>query len=199
MDRKKLYPEAYKKDDSWKEWAEEFVDYIEACNEGLAVELRRAAYYPSEIEGIVGSDEEKKLARQAYSALRRLMKDTEAKMIVKTTPDRNVYEAWRRLNFAFDPQTASVETSAMTKILSPKQAASISKLALKIQKWEDRITEYKAKVGESPINDRTRKELWVQMCPDKLQEHIRDLLLMNKAATWQQVKELIFSKKHVFV
>ena len=50
------------------------------------------------------------------------------------------------------------------------------------------------KVGESPINDRTRKELLIQICPDSLQDHIRDLTMMNKKATWQHVRELTMAK-----
>ena len=133
------FPEPYKHGDAWTEWRGEFLDYIEDCNEDFAKELKRAAYYPSEIEGMSGSGTELKMARQVYAALRKLMKDPEAKQIVKTTGDKNVYEAWRRLHFSFDPQTATVETTAMSRILNPKQAQTIGKLAAKIQRWEDRI------------------------------------------------------------
>lgn len=40
-------------------------------------------------------------------------------------------------------------------------------------------------------------ELLVQLCPDKLQEHIRYLTVMNKQSTWQHVRELIFRKMHL--
>ena len=106
---------------------------------------------------------------------------------MKNTPDKNVYEAWRRLHFEFDPQTAGVETSAMGRIPNPKQTTNLAKLSGKIQRWEERIRTYIEMTGDVPINDRTRKDLLIQNCPDKLQEHIRDLLLTNKTMTWQGV------------
>ena len=43
-------------------------------------------------------------------------------MIVKTTPDKNIYEAWRRLHSAYEPQTAIVECSAMALgLLAPTE------------------------------------------------------------------------------
>ena len=34
IDRKKLYPEAYKHGDAWGEWRDHCRDFIEECNEG---------------------------------------------------------------------------------------------------------------------------------------------------------------------
>ena len=129
-----------------------------------------------------------------HSPLRRL---AQANFVRVTHPDS--HPTLRAIRFIYDPQTAGVETSAMSRILNPEQAGTIVKLASKIQKWEERSRDYIDKVGESPINERTRKELLVQMCPDKFQEHIRDLLLINKGATWQQVRELIFTKVQVYL
>ena len=93
------------------------------------------------------------------------MQEPEAKQIVKNVLDRNPYEVWRRLHFTFDPQTATVETTAMAKILYPKQAQTVKKLLDKIHRWDARLHRFTELTGETPVNDRTRKELIIQMCP----------------------------------
>ena len=80
-------------------------------------------------------------------------KNLEAKQIVKTTAGKNLYEAWRRLHFTFDPQTATVECTAMSRILTPTQAQNSGKLAARIPKWEERIKQI-AKIWKNLPNEK---------------------------------------------
>ena len=83
FDRKKLVPEPYKQGDPFGEWRDEFQDYVEDACAPMAQELKRAARYPHEIDGVHGTPEEIKMARHVFSALRRLMKAPEAKILSK--------------------------------------------------------------------------------------------------------------------
>ena len=81
------------------EWRDEFWDYAEEACEPMARELRRAQRHDQEIVGTDGDEMAKKMARNVYSALRRLIKHPEARQIVRTTPDKKCVRSTAQVTF----------------------------------------------------------------------------------------------------
>ena len=107
------------------DWREDFLGYIEEVCMPMVAELKRAAHWPKEIGDLAGTPEEKRLAKNVYSALRKLVKETEAKQIVNNVGTKNPYAACRRLHFERGPQIATVEAAAMNKLLNPQAGADL--------------------------------------------------------------------------
>ena len=76
----------------FKEWAEEFMDFVRSRDSRLADLLDGSARWETPIT-VHGDDEPK--ARVLYRVLKKLVTHAEAKQLVVHATDGNVFEAWR--------------------------------------------------------------------------------------------------------
>ena len=101
---KAMHPEKYDpKTDNFKSWCEDLERWIKSEDENLADLFRQAATAKDVVELPVGPELEN--IRFAYSHLRKLMGNKEAKQIVRGTRRDNALEAYRLLNRRYNPRS----------------------------------------------------------------------------------------------
>ena len=197
IDLKVLLPDPFlaKDEGRWREWAEEFEDYIESIEPNLALLMRAA---PDEEEPIPGSNLdvfERATLADVWTLLSKMLKHPEARARQKSIKDRNVLEVWRILSRWFDPQSVGLAAASLSNILNPKRAANLRELPTLIDLWKERMRRYAVKTGAQAVNDATRLELLIgSLCPKPLEELLRSWLLTNKNATYGVVEQLVYDK-----
>ena len=123
---------------------------------------------------------------------KQLLKNSEVKSRHKHNSDMNVLESWRLLIRWFDPQSVGLAAASLSNILKPAKVDALRSLPMAIQCWEGKMCRYSQKTGKLPINDATRMELLIAMCPNALEDVICSWLLTDKTATCGVVEQLTF-------
>ena len=103
VDVKKLFPEAFLKEEDFKDWKEDVMEWVDHLAPEMAAKLEQVALQDEEHE--LDMDENPmqcKLRRSLFPAFRKLVKLQEAKLIVRSVKNRNPFEAWRLLMFRYD-------------------------------------------------------------------------------------------------
>ena len=116
IDLKVFLPDPFlaKGEGRWREWAEEFEDYIESIEPNLARLMRVA---PDEEEPIPGSNLdifERATLTDVWTLLSKMLKHPEARARQKSIKDRNVLEVWRILSRWFDPQSVGLAAASLS-------------------------------------------------------------------------------------
>ena len=98
--------------------------------------------------------------------------DGEAPSLVINTTPRHGFEARRKLNRRFDPQSFGQQKNDMANISNAKPC-NLKELPGHIEKWEQKVRHYTDSRSRGPIEDDTLTATLIQMCPKELQQHIR--------------------------
>ena len=155
---KKLFPDKFVKPEEWKEWSEEFMDYIEEKDKVTYESLQEAASARSEI-ALPDEDEDVDKVRAVFKLLKRLLKENESKTIQRNVQHYNALELWRLLNQNFEPQNESTNLSMHKRILNPKPVTQLKDMLNRIARWEKIQVEYQTRTGSEAINDATRSNI----------------------------------------
>ena len=126
IDTKVLSPAPFtaKDEHRWREWSEEFEDYIESVDPHLAGLMRNAPDEENPIDNGNLELTERQTLTDVRALLTKMLKHPEAKARQKSVPDKNVLEVWRILGRWFDPQTVGSAAASLSNILNPKRAAN---------------------------------------------------------------------------
>ena len=81
-------------------------------------------------------------------------------------------EAWRRLYTNYNPVTKGRLRSTYNNIAKPKQVKDLKNLMAYILKWEDTIKKFQDE-SKKVIPEFILESTLVEICPDKLQDHLR--------------------------
>lgn len=134
--------------------------------------------------------EEAQARRELYAVLRRVVKNTEGKLLVRSVRDRNPYDVWRRLVFRFDPDITDKEAVDTEHILSTKQAANMKEVQGKISEWEEKMRVYMKTSGTDPLNPGVQRVKLMFLFSPTLKQYIHDQLLTSPQMTYMYVKRL---------
>ena len=94
VDKKFFLPEIFATQKQiFREWAEEFVDFIRSRDSRMADLLNESAHYKDIITNF-GEDEAK--SKVMYRVLKKLVTHADAKYLIQHVTGGNVYEAWRQ-------------------------------------------------------------------------------------------------------
>ena len=127
VDRKFFTPEALSTKDIFREWAEDFTDYIASRDKELGTLLSAAKYldvatHASHASAFGAIDEEKKA--NLYRVMKKLLHPhPEARVLVQYVPDKNPFEAWRQVHSKLDPMNDQAAGHAVRTILDPRKWA----------------------------------------------------------------------------
>ena len=137
LDLKKMFPSQFLKEDGWREFADEFMDYLdEKDKSGAAVEaLKEAATAEGEV-GMPDDEDDARLMRSVFKLLKRVIKEPDAKMILRNIPDYNCLELWRQLMQRFDPQNETANMTLHNRILNPKPIKDLKEVNSRLARWE---------------------------------------------------------------
>ena len=115
----------------------------------------------------------------------------EAKSLVRQAKRPHGMEAWRLLQIRFNPNTIGRQRAHLIKITNPAEGVSIDKLGAEIVAWENRICDFESRPGADRVSDSVKMAAIVQMCPNKLQEHLQ--LNAGRYTNYLEIREEIFS------
>ena len=111
MSRKFFEPEPFTKSSgAFRDWSEEFVDFIAMRDENLAAALDNTRNSKSPVLRLGDNDKEIAQAKRMYRIVKKLMEHPDAIPVIKHVPGKNVWEAWRTLHSKFDPQNDAAQT-----------------------------------------------------------------------------------------
>ena len=96
-DKKTWEPDKLLKITDFRDWSEDFYEYIDQCDEQLSDMLNVARDSQSPITSLGRDHETIAKAKVLYRTLKRYIVNPDAKSIVVHIQDKNPYEAWRLL------------------------------------------------------------------------------------------------------
>ena len=172
FDKSNMIPDRLTQKSDFKEWSEEYLEYIEFQSEKLAELLTIARDSESPILGMGPDDDTRLEAKALYKSLKRNVILSEAKSIILNVPDKNPFEAWRQLFGKFDPRNDSSAQKMIDVILDKKvwKCNKIDEIATKIGKWEALMREHLKRTGEEAINTSSKRALLKSMLPDNVRD-----------------------------
>ena len=98
LDRKRRVPDDWRKGTPWREFSENFVEWVSGIDAAAGDKLEAALDTKDVISGVGMSTSEQHAAREVFIAMKTMLKDNvEAKGILRKV-QKNPYEAWRLLN-----------------------------------------------------------------------------------------------------
>ena len=115
----------------------------------------------------------------------------EAKSLVRQAKRPHGMEAWRLLQIRFNPNTIGRQRAHLIKITNPAEGVSIDKLGAEIVAWENRICDFESRPGADRVSDSVKMAAIVQMCPNKLREHLQ--LNAGRYTNYLEIREEVFS------
>ena len=165
------------KEEGWKKWREEVLDYCDAVHPGLRSALEwsvksRTEITEEKLEGnpLASLTEKKwKMRTEVYTLIKRKTEaPSEARKIVETVPQENGYEAFRMLGLGYEPQTGLKRLIEMSEInlLQNKRCKTAAETALVLLEIERRKMRILKIGGDAPPSDTLVTVLWVAMDPN---------------------------------
>ena len=115
----------------------------------------------------------------------------EAKSLVRQAKRPHGMEAWRLLQIRFNPNTIGRQRAHLIKITNPAEGVSIDKLGAEVVAWENRICDFESRPGADRVSDSVKMAAIVQMCPNKLREHLQ--LNAGRYTNYLEIREEVFS------
>ena len=98
VDQKKLFPDALTRDEDFREWRDDFVEWVEFLEPAVAKRLEEVAILDEEQDLDPHETEaQAHVRRSLYAAMRKLIKTVEGKLIAKSVKEHNPFEAFRLL------------------------------------------------------------------------------------------------------
>ena len=201
VDKKFFEPEPLVGKDVFREWAEEFTEYIKSRDKTLATLLDKSrhltmAVSTTSLPELASADPD--MVSGLYRVLKKLLKPhKDAGPIVSNVPKRCPFEAWRLIHTRMAPLNDQAASNAVTQILDPKKWAvtHITQIPLAITKWEGLQEEHFKRTRETVLTASAARGLLMQMIPQKLVDHIRTntVMLGRDDLTYDKLKSLIIT------
>ena len=117
---KDMKPDVLTKEEDWRRWQADILDYAEEVHEGMKEILEKVKKSDVEIDEIWFEEDTGRWwgkAEQLYRFLKHYT-GTEARRVVMGVREDNGYEAWRKLNQQYEPGTADREARVMARFTS---------------------------------------------------------------------------------
>ena len=193
VDKKFFLPEIFATQKQiFREWAEEFVDFIRSRDSRMADLLDESAHYKEVITNF-GDDETK--SRVMYRVLKKLVTHADARHLIQHVTGGNVYEAWRQLHNKFDPQNDAAAARTVSHIMNVQnwKCKHISEVPVMLARWEGLQREHKTRSGEDALTMAGSRNMLIEMIPTAMREHIRvqTMLLKREDLTYEKLRMYI--------
>ena len=193
FDKKMFEPEKLEKLANFKEWAEDFIDYVDMCDESLGDLLRASRDAQQEVTRMGADDETIKKSRALYRILKRNVIQADARAIIAHVNDKNVYEAWRQLFVRYDPRNDASSNAIVTRLMNVKlwKCNKIQDIPVIVAKWEGLQREHRTRTGEEALNVASKRELLKLMIPEDIRRFIEIQTVFRKDLTYENLKAVL--------
>ena len=136
---KKLYePQVLEDARDFKEWSEEFLDWVEMCDKEIPLLMTAATREKDQIVALGSSQATIEKAKPLFRMLKKYIKLKPARQTVALAPGKNPYEAWRLLFAKFNPKNDSTAGAVVIKVCDWKfwKCKSLADVPLTVAQWE---------------------------------------------------------------
>ena len=186
VDRKFFTPEALSTKDIFREWAEDFTDYIASRDKELGTLLSAAKYldvatHASHASAFGAIEDEKKA--NLYRVMKKLLHPhPEARVLVQYVPDKNPFEAWRQVHSKLDPMNDQAAGHAVRTNLDPRKWAvqHVTQIPSMLARWEGLQREHFARTQERVLTPSAARALLMEMIPTRMAEHVKVQTMLLK-------------------
>ena len=117
MDRKLFNSTPLTTKSHFREWSEEFVDFVAMRDAEMSDGLNASKESKVAITSLGDNPSQVSRAKQLYRVLRKLVEHPHGRTLVVHAPDKHVWEAWRNLHQRFDPQNDAANTSTVLRLV----------------------------------------------------------------------------------
>ena len=198
MSRKFFEPAPFNKSSgSFRDWAEEFVDFIAMRDENLAAALDNARDSKSPVLRLGDNDKEIAQAKRMYRIVKKLMEHPDAIPIIKHVPGKNVWEAWRTLHSKFDPQNDAAQTRTVVRLIDSKywHCKTVDRVPIAVAQWEALAQEHERKTGETVLTAALKREIFLDILPQAMREQVEmaTLLMRREDVTYDHLKNYVLA------
>ena len=188
---KKLYePQPLEDIRDFKEWSEDFLDWVEMCDREVPQLMRAATREKEQITALGSSQVTIDKAKPLFRMLKRYIKLKQARQTVALAPGKNPYEAWRLLFAKFAPRNDATAGAVVIKVCDWKfwKCKSLADVPLTISAWERMQEDYLQEFQLAPINDLTKREILKSMLPDDVKNFLDTQTMLRDDLTYDQIK-----------
>ena len=188
---KKLYePQLLEDVRDFKEWSDDFLDWVEMCDKDVPVLMRTATREKEQIIALGGSPEIIDKAKPLYRMMKRYIRLKPARQTVTLAPGKNPYEAWRLLFAKFAPRNNATAGAVVIKVCDWKywKCKSLADVPLTISAWEKMQDDCLQEFRVAPINDLTNREILKTMLPDDVKIFLDTQTMLRDDPTYDQIK-----------
>ena len=117
---KELKPSKLGKEEQWRDWSENFAEFVEASCAGMKECLKQVAKHETrpdaEVVGVSNYSELASRSESLYSALKHLTEEgSAARRVINSTPQEDGFAAWWNLNSTFTQALAARQGTAMSQ------------------------------------------------------------------------------------
>ena len=192
---KAVYPDKFNlKEDVFKAWSEDFERWLKAEDENLSEALHKVI--GQETNATIPDNIDSENVRFAYSHLRKLMGNKEAKFIARVTRGDNVFKAYRFPHRRYNPRTAAQKSNRLrvcTKFGINHKDTKISDVPQTIIDFEKVVQEYRDDYGTYCLTEDTCKDALRQIIPKPLEcaINLATVGISDKDITYQRLKDVI--------
>ena len=121
FDKKTWEPDKLQKTVDFREWSEDFWEYIDQCDEQLSDMLNTSRDTADPIRATGNDEPTRAKAKVLYRTLKRYVTNADARSLIVNVQDKNPYEAWRLLFLKFDPRNDHSAEALVSKINDCKE------------------------------------------------------------------------------
>ena len=191
---KRLYePERLETKESFKEWSEDFFDFVEMCDAEIAQMLKFAKSETNVITATGATPDLQKKAKSLYRMLKQKIYLKEAKRVVVLARGKNPYEAWRLLHAKYDPNNDVSAGSVVKTVLnvSKWKCKSIAEVPTTIAAWEKLQDDYEELHADKAINEITKREILKEILPDDVRQFLEVQTMLRDTLSYDQIKSTV--------
>ena len=153
FDKKLFEPSVLEDARDFKEWSEDFQDWIEMCDGDIPPLLQAATREKEQITALGPNAGVVAKSKPLYRMLKRFIKLKPAKQTVTLAPGKNPYEAWRLLFATFHPKNDSTAGAVVIRVCDWKfwKCKTLADVPLTISQWEKLQDDYKQEFHLLPL------------------------------------------------
>ena len=186
----------YTKGDIFKEWSDEFVDYVDSRDfEDEADLLRQARDEKKPIMSLGHNPTQVKMGKALYRVLKQVVLHPEARALITYVENKNVWEAFRQLHARFDPRNDAAANSVVQRILDYKnwKCRSAQDIPVQLARWESLQREFKARTGIDVLTLPVKKEIMMKFIPEEMSKQInlQTLMLDQDDITYDKIRGFV--------
>ena len=194
-DKKTWEPDKLQKTVDFREWSDDFWEYIDQCDEQLSDMLNTSRDTQETIRHTGNDDETRAKAKVLYRVMKRYITNADARSLVVHVQDKNPYEAWRLLFMKYDPRNDHSAEALVAKINDGREwfCKKLSDVPVSVTRWEDMQREHLTRTGEEALTTASKRHKFKMMLPDDVRRFLEVQTMLQPMLTYDTMKGVVMN------